>query len=123
MSGLDIELSPKRMWTGNGRPEASSSRTLAGTAREPAAGLARLPFLRFDSRGSRRRLQNALFCQRAVEEVEPILTPEELAAEHVRRRAEHAALDRLLREHVVALRDVGGVGALVECRGVVPERG
>src|SRR5215831_1495665 len=36
---------------------------------------------------------NSLFCQCAVQKVEPILSPEHLAVADVRRRAEHAAVD------------------------------
>ena len=62
--------------------------------------------------------ENTLFCQRPVQKVEPILTPERLVAIDVRRRAEDLAVDRLLRQRVVARADVGCSGAFGQRLGV-----
>src|SRR6202171_4817430 len=48
--------------------------------------------------------ENTLFCQCTVQKVEPILSPERLIAINVGRRAEDLAVDRLLRQRVVARR-------------------
>src|SRR6266853_935910 len=45
--------------------------------------------------------ENTLFCQRTVQKVEPILSPERLIAINVGRRTEDLAVDRLLRQCVV----------------------
>src|SRR6202030_3972576 len=52
--------------------------------------------------------ENTLFCQCTVQKVEPILSPERLIAINVGRRAEDLAVDRLLRQRVVARRGVRG---------------
>src|SRR5689334_3151699 len=44
---------------------------------------------------------NSLFCQRPVQKVEPILSPEQLVAVNVRGRAEHLARDRFAGERLV----------------------
>src|SRR6185436_11490901 len=62
--------------------------------------------------------QNTLFCQRSVQKVEPILTPERLLSIDVRRRPEDLAVDRLLRQRLITLADVRGGGALGQRRGV-----
>src|SRR6185369_3573859 len=60
---------------------------------------------------------NSLFCQCAVQKVEPILSPEELARVNVGGRTENATVDRFLRQRRIAHRDVRGLGACREgCR-------
>src|SRR6516225_9893173 len=66
--------------------------------------------------------QNTLLCQRAAEEVEPVLTPEHLAAVDVGRHAEHATVDRLLRERVEMHARVRRSRALLEHRRVQSAR-
>src|ERR1700687_4006816 len=46
--------------------------------------------------------ENTLFCQCTVQKVEPILSPERLVTINVGRRTEDLAVDRLLRQRVVA---------------------
>ena len=53
-----------------------------------------------------RSRENALFCQRPVQKVEPILTPKGLVEINKGRRAEDLPLDRFLRQRIVAFGDV-----------------
>src|SRR5215831_20385182 len=72
--------------------------------------------LRVESQAHDRK--NALFCQRTVQKVEPVLSPEGLVAVDVSRRAEDLALDRFLRQRVVARADVSLSCALAKAYGV-----
>src|ERR1700681_1315024 len=64
--------------------------------------------------------ENTLFCQCAVQKVEPILSPERLVAINVGRRTEDLAGDRLLCQCVVARRGVGRGGDRSQQRRVKP---
>src|SRR5215472_5409488 len=59
-------------------------------ARAPAGPFGSAPDIDAADRGTSK---NSLFCQRPVQKVEPILSPEQLVAIDVGRRAEHLPLD------------------------------
>src|SRR5947209_15081561 len=77
---------------------------------------------RLEAGAGARTHENALFCQRPVQEVEPVLAPEKLVAIDVGGCTEHLALDRLVGERLVAHRDVVARRALVKFRSVEAKR-